>query len=149
MSTPITKFWRSESGAITVDWVVLVSAAFGLATATTAMILATMQFVTSNLDAELREQQLSDQYVQFEPNAFDWFYDNGVLTVEEAEAVWTQADEMMNHELLTFIDEGVQMYADGDLTDDQLATLWAMLNVAEQRNIMPADAFNPPDLGSS
>ncbi len=133
------KFLRSESGAITVDWVVLTAAVTGMALAATAVVEGGISDLASDLEAQLRTQQVSDAFVTFTSTHFDALYDAGIVTEEVAEGLFDTANNMTNAELLTALEDGILAYNDGGLSDNEIAELVAMASVAVQRNIIDAD----------
>tara|TARA_R110002073_G_scaffold28763_6_gene91104 strand:+ start:1519 stop:1956 length:438 start_codon:yes stop_codon:yes gene_type:complete len=130
------QFLTSESGAITVDWVVLTAAVAGMALAATAMVEGGLENLASDLEAQLRTQQVSDAFVQFNSSHFDALYDAGIVTEENAETYFGLANEMTNAEILTALEDGILDYNDGNLTDAEIAQLVALASVAYQRNII-------------
>lgn len=135
------KFLRSESGAISVDWVVLTAATAGMALAATAVIEDGISTLASNLEAQLRTQQVSDAFVVFISAHFNALYDAGITTETAAEAMFNLANEMTNAEILTALESGVLAYTDGLLTNEEVAMLVAMASVADQRNIIDAESL--------
>ncbi|PIV73282.1 MAG: hypothetical protein COW55_13605 [Rhodobacteraceae bacterium CG17_big_fil_post_rev_8_21_14_2_50_65_11] len=136
------RFLRCESGAITVDWVVLTAATAGMALAATAVIEDGIATLASNLDAELRSQQISDAFVVFQSSHFDALYDAGTITEDAAEALFMVANEMTNAEILSGLEDGLLAYNDGTLTDAEVARLVAMASVGVQRNIIAPEDVN-------
>lgn len=139
-SSKFHKFLRCESGAITVDWVVLTAATAGMALAATAVIEDGISTLASDLEAQLRTQQVSDAFVVFISSHFDALYDAGITDEDEAEAFFATANEMTNAEIMAALEDGVMAYSNGDLSDPEIAMLVAMASVAIQRNIIdPAE----------
>lgn len=130
------QFLTSESGAITVDWVVLTAAVCGMALAATALVETGIEDLASDLEAQLRTQQVSDAFVQFNSSHFDALYDLGMVTEANAEIYFDIANEMTNAEILTALEEGILDYNDGNLSDAEVAQLVALASVAYQRNII-------------
>lgn len=136
------KFLRCESGAVTVDWVVLTAAAAGMALAATAVVEDGIGSLASRLDAELRSQQVSDSFVTFQSSHFDALYDAGVITEDDAEALFRVANEMTNAQIMSGLEDGIHAMNDGTLTDEEIARLVAMGSVGVQRNIVAAEDVN-------
>lgn len=136
------RFLRCESGAITVDWVVLTAATAGMALAATGVIEDGIATLASNLDAELRAQQISDAFVVFQSSHFDALYDAGMITEPDAEAMFMVANEMTNAEIMSGLTDGLLAYNDGTLTDAEVAQLVAMASVGVQRNIISPEDVN-------
>lgn len=136
------RFLRSESGAISVDWVVLTAATAGMALAATAVLEDGISNLASDLDAQLRSQQVSDAFVVFNSSHFDALYDAGIVTEETAERLFLAANEMTNADIIAGLEEGILAYNDGNLTDEEIAELVAMASVGVQRNIIEPDEVN-------
>jgi len=132
------KFLKAEQGAVTVDWTTLSSAAVGLSLATAAMLTGTVDMVTSRLDAELRDQQLSDGFVQFASAHFEPLYAEGKLDPEIAAEIFDIANQAMNQELIDALEAGISAFEAGEaLSTQDIATLIAVASVAYQRNLIP------------
>lgn len=136
------KFIVSDSGAVTVDWVVLTAAVAGMALAATAVIEEGISDLASDLEAQLRTQQVSDAFVVFTSSHFDALYDAGVIDAEGAESLFTLANAMTNADILSGIEDGILAYNDGTLTNEEIAMLVAMASVGVQRNIISNDEMN-------
>ncbi|RMA41974.1 hypothetical protein [Rhodophyticola porphyridii] len=136
MSEFFRQFFRDESGAITVDWVVLSAAAVSMAVAATDVLEGSIGELASDLEAQLRTQQISDSFVQFTSAHFEPFYQQDLLTVAQAEQLFTNANEMTNSAILTALENGISAMNAGTLTDAQMAELVAVASVAYQRNIV-------------
>lgn len=136
------RFLHCESGAVTVDWVVLTAATAGMALAATAVVEDGIGSLASRLDAELRSQQVSDAFVTFQSSHFDALYDAGMIAEDDAEALFVIANEMTNAEIVSGLEDGILAYNDGSLTDEEIATLVAMASVGVQRNIVEAEDVN-------
>lgn len=135
------QFLNNESGAITVDWVVLTAAVTGMALAATAVVEGGIADLASDLEAQLRTQQVSDAFVQFRSSDFNALYDLGMVTEANAEIYFGIANEMTNAEILTALESGLLQYNDGLLSDAQIAELVAVASVAIQRNIISAETI--------
>lgn len=55
-------FLRSESGAVTVDWVVLTAAVVGVVVAALSLISTGVEDLSSDLSYQLRDQQISTDF---------------------------------------------------------------------------------------
>ena len=132
----IQDFLRDETGAVTVDWTVLAAAAMGMAIAATAVITDGIEGLSSNLEAQLRTQQISDAFVQFTSTHFDPLYDAGVLDEETAETLFTDANEKTNQEVLDSLEYYIDKINDGTINEVELAEAFAVASVAAQRNIV-------------
>ena len=130
------QFLISENGAITVDWVVLTAAATGMALAATALVEGGIENLASDLEEQLRTQQVSDAFVQFDSSFFNDLYDLDMVTEANAEVYFDLANEMTNAEILDALEQGVMDLNDGNLSDSEIAQLVAMASVAVQRNII-------------
>lgn len=136
------QFLISESGAITVDWVVLTAAVTGMALAATAVVESGIADLASDLEAQLRTQQVSDAFVQFDSSFFNDLYDLGMVSEEDAEVYFNLANEMTNADILTALEQGVMDLNDGNLSDAEIAQLVAVASVAVQRNIIDAESLD-------
>ena len=136
------KFLASESGAISVDWTVLTAAVAGMALAATAVIEDGISTLASNLEAELRTQQVSDAFVQFNSSHFNALYDAGMIDEASAQSLFDIANQMTNAEILNGLESGILAYNDGTMTDEEVAMLVAMASVGVQRNIISSDDVN-------
>tara|TARA_R110002074_G_scaffold366808_1_gene540787 strand:- start:63 stop:509 length:447 start_codon:yes stop_codon:yes gene_type:complete len=130
------QFLNSESGAITVDWVVLTAAVTGMALAATAVVETGIADLASDLEAQLRTQQVSDAFVQFDSSFFNDLYDLGMVTEANAEVFFDLANDMTNAEILNALEQGLLDLNDGNLSDAEIAQLVAVASVAIQRNII-------------
>jgi hypothetical protein len=135
------QFLSSDSGAITVDWVVLTAAVTGMALAATAVVEGGIANLASDLEAQLRTQQVSDAFVQFRSADFNALYDLGMVTEANAEIYFGIANDMTNAEILTALEDGLLQFNDGNLTDAEIAELVAVASVAVQRNIISVETI--------
>ncbi len=133
------KFLRSEGGSVSVDWVVLTAAVAGMALAATAVIEEGIGTLASDLEAQLRTQQVSDAFVQFYSAHFNALYDAGIVTENDAEALFAIANGMTNAAILSGLEDGIMAYNDNQLSDEEIAMLVAMASVGVQRNIISSD----------
>ena len=101
------QFIHNEAGAITVDWTVLSAAALGLAIATSGVLNDSIALVSGRMDNELRTRQMSDEWINFLPVHFEDLLQLG-LPENVASEVFSTADEMMNHNIMTAL-SGITM----------------------------------------
>lgn len=136
MSLGILRFLTDDSGAVTVDWVVLSAASVGMSLATVVVLNGGLNAMVSRVDGELRAQQLSDGFVAFTSAHFEPFYARNLATAEQAEAAFTAINAMMNQDIIDRIEAGIARLQAGTLTQDDMLNLMAMASVARQRNII-------------
>lgn len=136
MENIASKFIESEDGAITVDWVVLSAAAVAMAIAATDVIRGGLGDLSSNLEAQLRTQQISDSFVSFASDHFDALYDMDLLSEEDAEDQFAVANEMTNGEILTALEDYISKMVNETITEAELIEAFAVASVAYQRNIV-------------
>lgn len=137
MSKSLENFARSEDGAITIDWVVLAAAVVAMSIASADILSGGIGTLTSNLEEQLRLQQISDAFVQFAPNHFDALYEATEFTEDEAELYFDGANEFTNGELLTLLDTYIRALGAGTTpTAEEYAVASAVASVAYQRNIV-------------
>lgn len=132
----MTRFLTDDSGAVTVDWTVLASAAVGLAIATTAIMTDTIEVLAGRMDGELRARQLSDDWVQFFAAHFTPVLESGYLSEAQAELLYDAANELMNYDVIDAVTAGVTALEEGTITPEELVELIAVASVAYQRNLM-------------
>jgi hypothetical protein len=132
-------FLTSESGAVSVDWTVLTAAVAGMALAATALIEDGISSLASDLEAQLRTQQVSDAFVVFHSAHFNALYDASVIDEAGAESMFNIANNMTNAAILTGVEDGLLAYNDGNMSDEDIALLVAMASVGVQRNIISTD----------
>ncbi|WP_071675346.1 hypothetical protein [Nioella nitratireducens] len=137
-TSQLHRFLVSEQGAVTVDWVVLTAAVTGMALAATSVLDEGIGTLASNLDAQLRSQQVSDAFVQFNSSHFNALYDAGIVTEADAQGFFDTANQMTNATILSGLQDGLLAYNDGTLSDADVAMLAAMASVGIQRNIVTA-----------
>jgi len=63
MTAYIKNFAKSESGAVTVDWVVLTAAIVGLGLAVMAVVSGGVQDLSNAIDTQLTDQTISSTFV--------------------------------------------------------------------------------------
>lgn len=129
-------FLRDERGAVTVDYTVIGAAAVGMAMSAAAILTGGIQDLTSRIDQELRTRQLSDDFVGFVSSHFEPLYELGSVTEQMAYDAFVAADLMMNQDIIDMIEEGIQLAQAGQISDAQMAQLFALASVAYQRNIL-------------
>lgn len=142
MTGILHSFIHDERGAVTVDWTVLSSAAVAMALATVAMLDEGILSMVSRMDAELREQSLSDNYIGFTPAHFEPVLELGFTTASYAEELFETANDLMNHEIITGLELGIQAIENGTLSQDDAVILVALASVARQRNIIDAQILD-------
>ena len=132
----VATFLAEESGAVTVDWTVLSAASVAMSLATVAVLNGGLQAVVSRVDAELREQQMSDNFVQFTSAHFQPLYAKNLATEEQAETAFNSANTMMNQEIIDSLEAGIEKMEAGELSEEEFLTLLGIASVARQRNIV-------------
>jgi hypothetical protein len=135
-------FILDDRGAVTVDWTVLSSATVAMSLATVALLNGTLRDVEGRLDAELRAQQMSDNFIQFTSEHFEPLYAANVATEEEVEAVYDVANQLMNQEIIDALEYGIEKLEAGALTEEQAIDLMAVASVARQRNIVDSNVLD-------
>lgn len=151
MHKSLNTFAKDESGAISVDWVVLSAAAVAMSIAATDVVRGGLRILTSDLEEQLRTQQISDAFVNFQSNHFDALYDAGLITEEQAEDLYEIAAEMTNAEILTALEDGIDKMVNETITEEELSALFAVASVAYQRNIVDDEVIHyyfSPDGGA-
>lgn len=136
------RFLKDERGAVTVDWTALSSAAVAMALATVAVLNDGISTMVSRMDAELRDQQMSDNYIGFRPTHFEPAFALGFTTASYAEDLFETANSMMNQDILNAMAIGIEAIENGTLSQDDAVTLIALASVARQRNIIDAQVFD-------
>lgn len=142
MARLLNRFLLDDRGAVTVDWTVLSAAAVAMSLATVAVLNGGLQAIVSRMDGELREQQMSDNFVRFISAHFEPLYATNMVTAAEAEAAYNSANMMMNQEIIDALQVGIEKLEAGLLTDAQIVTLMALASVARQRNIIDATVLD-------
>lgn len=136
MTQMLNKFFASEDAAVTVDWVVLSAGAVAMAIAATDVLSDGIGELTSNLENQLRQQQISDAFVQFTSDFFDPLYDAGMLSEADAEVLFEDANLMTNNEILVALEGYIEKMVNGDISEAELEEAFAVASVAAQRNIV-------------
>ena len=142
MRPALSHFLHDERAAVTVDWTVLSAAAVAVAIATTAILTDGIEGLTGRLDGELREQNLSDNFVVFLSGHFEQLIASTDLTEEAAGLYFDEANQLLNNEIRTNLEAGVTQMVEGTLPEDDLPILVALASVAQQRNIVDDDYLN-------
>jgi len=131
----IREFFSDQSGAITVDWTVLSSAAISMALGTSTLLRDHSEFVATGMDNELRGGDLSDGWPNYTFDHFEPMITAGALTTEEAEALHDTAFDLMNHRVVTDLLSGIVSMEAGSLTDEQLSELISIASIAYHRDL--------------
>lgn len=142
MSNPFCTFLRDTRGAVTVDWTVLSAAVVAMSLATVGVLNGGIQAMVSRADAELRDQQMSDNYIGFTSAHFEPLYENNITTAQVAEDYFNAANAMMNQDIINALETGITALEEGRLTHDDMAILMALASVAHQRNIIDDGVMN-------
>ncbi len=142
LKTNIFEFVNEDSGAVTVDWTVLSAAAVSLALATTAYLTDVIDMVSGTMDNELRSRQLSDDWVAFLGSHYNPILETGYLSEENAELLHGAANELMNHDVITILADGIEALENGTITTDQIVELVAIASIANQRNLVDDAMLN-------
>jgi hypothetical protein len=132
----LATFCHDDRGAVSVDWTTLSAAAVGMSLATAAALNGTFQTMISRMDGELRDQQMSDDFVGFTPAHFENLFAENQLQEEDAEAMFTVANELLNQEIINALEKGIEGIENGTLTPSEIAELVAIASVAWQRNVV-------------
>ncbi len=69
----LSDFIFSETGAVTVDWVVLTGATVGLGLATMGVVSGGIENLSGDVDASLRQTEIADAFPGFEPGVLASF----------------------------------------------------------------------------
>lgn len=139
MFKSILTFLRDDHGVVTVDWTVLSAVAVAMSLATAGALTTGINVATSRMDAELRAQQMNDDFIGFTSSHFEPLYENNLTTAAVAEEVFDLANAMMNQELIDALHYGIQALEAGTLTTEQAVALIAIASVARQRNVVDAE----------
>jgi hypothetical protein len=132
-----SKYIRSDSGAVTVDWTVLSAAAVAMAMASATVMTDAIGMLTSRVEAQMRTQQLSDTFVAYSGADFEAAFEAGVLTDAQAQQLFATANGMMNQEIVDSLELGITAINNGTpMTQQEFAALLALASVAKQRNII-------------
>ncbi len=130
-------FAVEERGAITTDWTALTGLAVGFALATAAVFTDINGMVAGNMNAELADGDLADDWPHYISEHFGPLIDSGYLTEGQAAYLHSDAFDMMNHEVLARLEAGIAAIENGTITASELAELVAIASVAHQRNLVP------------
>lgn len=140
-SAAVKKFFNNETAAISVDYVVLCAAATAMAIWTVDELRGGTDALTSNMEEQLRTQQLSDAFVKFSSNHFDPVYDANLITEDQASQLWDQSNDMTNAELLAQLGEYINKITDDAMLIEDWPEAYALASVAHQRNIVDDSVF--------
>jgi len=143
MRTALLRFFRDDRGAVTVDWTVLSAAAVSMALATATVLEDGIEVLVARIDAELRTQQLSDGFVQYQSGDFETLIAEGWITEPEGAQVFDSVSDLMNSEILSALELGIEMMQAGTLPQEDLATLVALASIARQRQIASSEMLDP------
>jgi hypothetical protein len=137
MIAMITTFLQDERGVVSVDWTTLSAGAIGLALATAGLLTGAFDVMISRVDGELRDQQLNDGFIKFTSAHFEALYENNLIQPAEAESLFGTANDLLNHDVLKQLQEGLEKLEAGELTSaEDIANLIAIGSVAWQRNLV-------------
>lgn len=103
--------------------------------ATAAVLTDVTDNLSSRMDSELRTRTLGDEWVQFTANHFSPILETGYITEEDAAVVYDLANEMMNYDVLTELENGIQALENGTITAEEMVELVAIASIAYQRNL--------------
>lgn len=134
--TPISTFIGSESGAITVDWTVLASGMTAMCLATAALMTDNFNMLSGLMDAEMRDRQMRDDWVQYFASHFEDALQSGYLSEEQAEALHDAAATLTNDQLREQLEAGIESLEADTITTEELMELVAIASVSDQRNIV-------------
>lgn len=138
----LTHFYADDRGAVTVDWTVISSAAVGLAVATTAIMTDSLDVLSMRMDDELRTRQMSDDWVQFYASHFGPILEAGAINEDQAENIYSAANELMNYDLVSNLTNGIEAMENGTITGEEIIGLVALASVAYQRNLVDDAVLN-------
>ena len=137
MIPAIMTYLQDERGVVSVDWTALSAGAIGLALATAGMLTGAFDIMISRVDGELHEQQMNDGFIQFTSAHFEPLYSENLIEASVAEGMFDTANDLLNHDILNTLQEGLEALEAGLLTTDEVAALTAVASVAWQRNLVP------------
>lgn len=132
----VKTFLNDENGAISVDYTVLSAGAVAMAISATAIITGGIDFITSNVDAELRERQLNDTFIDFKPVHFAPLLQLGTVTEDDALLLFNAANSKMNQDIIDTLQEGIIAIEEGTILPEEIPELFAIASVAYQRNVV-------------
>ncbi|MEX3015588.1 Flp family type IVb pilin [Gymnodinialimonas hymeniacidonis] len=131
-----TDFVRAEDGVTTTDWTVLASLCVGLALATSGELTDVFNLIAGQVDGEMRDRQMQDDWVEFYASHFQPMLEAGVLDEATASSYHDLAGGMMNHTLMSELEAGIEMLENDVLTQEQLGQLISVASIAHQRNLV-------------
>jgi len=135
-------FLNDERGVVAVDYTVLSASVLAMSLATAAVLSGGIKGLVSRMDAELREQQMSDNFIGFTSAHFEPLYEHNLTTAEYAEEMFNAANAMMNQEISDALYYGINELEAGTLTQEEVVALVALASVARQRNIIDAETLD-------
>lgn len=136
MSFGFKEFIVNDSGAISVDYTVLSAAAVATAISATVILSGGIDVITSAVDAELRERQLNDTFIEFKPVHFEPLFEFDMISEEEASDLWNAANAKMNQDLIDALQEGIIAIEEETILPEEIPELFAIASVAYQRNVI-------------
>lgn len=145
------RFARDESGAITVDWMMISCAAVGFALATAAYFTDINAFLATNMNTELAGGDLSDGTPNYNPangvpdfvaENFEPLINEGLITPEGALELYDAAHVMMNYEITTTLEQGIEQLESGTITEQELEQLVAVASVADERDLASEETLD-------
>lgn len=142
MSQLLHRFIRDDHGAVTVEWTVLSAAAVSMSLATVAVLNGGLQTMVSRIDAELREQQMGENFIGFTSAHFEPLYEQNLTTPEYAETLFNSASTMMNQDIINALEQGITAMEEGRLSQEDIVALMALASVARQRNIVDSQILD-------
>ena len=136
MSAVFIRFLADESGAVTVDWTVLSAAAVSMAIASAGVIDDGIDALVGEVDAQLRSQQMSDNFVIHLSGHYEDAIEEQLMTAEDGVYFFDYANTLMNHEIIDGLQMGIELLESGQLVEEDLPLLISLGSVAAQRNIV-------------
>ncbi|MBF9045034.1 hypothetical protein HKCCE4037_16950 [Rhodobacterales bacterium HKCCE4037] len=134
-SQALRDFLANEHGAITVDWMVITTAAISLSLGTSALLRDHSAFVARNMDNELRDGDISDGWPAYTYDHFAPLITAGYLTTEEASALHDQSFDQMNFQINSALHSGIEAMEAGNLTAEELSELISVASIAWHRDL--------------
>jgi len=136
MSAAFLRFLADERGAVTVDWTVLSAAAVSMAIASAGVIDDGIDALVGEVDAQLRSQQMSDNFVIHLSGHYEDAIEEQLMTTEDGVYFFEYANTLMNHEIIDGLRWGSSFWKAASLSEEDLPLLIALGSVASQRNIV-------------
>ncbi len=132
----LADFLSAEDGVTTTDWVALAALCVGLAMATNDELTDVFNMVASQVDGEMRDRQMQDDWVEFYASHFQPMLEAGALDEATAAGFHDLAGGMMNHTLMSELEAGLEQLENDVLTSEQLGQLISIASIARQRNLV-------------